>query len=293
MATLYADTISLGLHTGAEVRALVRVNSATRQPKCLLVHGNPGSLVDWESIFSRLSLVADVAAIDMPGFGRSPRIGTDPTSSSLDRLADHAVAAADALSWNEPFVLVGHSHGGGVAQTAAVRHPQRIRGLVLIATLGAPMHRSYRLLSTPGAAAVVGLAARMFRSASLRPLASRLLRAVMRDIYFPEQVPASKVDAELTLLAARPEILQSMVHVTLGRPCEQLAASAPDIECPVLFLHGQNDALVPAACARSIHDGLVAAGRRSEFQLLSRSGHMLIEFQAAEAADRIVRFLER
>ncbi len=64
-------------------------------------------------------------------------------------IADHAVAAADALSWNEPFFIVRHSHGGGVAQAAAVKYPGRVAGIVLIATLGAPAHLSYRLLSAP------------------------------------------------------------------------------------------------------------------------------------------------
>jgi pimeloyl-ACP methyl ester carboxylesterase len=57
-----------------------------------------------------------------------------------------------------------------------------------------------------------------------------------------------------------PPILQSMVHVTLGQPCEKLSASASDITCPVLFLHGEDDALVPPRCARSIHERLMAAG---------------------------------
>jgi pimeloyl-ACP methyl ester carboxylesterase len=38
---------------------------------------------------------------------------------------------------------VGHSHGGGVAQAAAARYPERVAGLVLIGTLGAPVHGSF------------------------------------------------------------------------------------------------------------------------------------------------------
>jgi pimeloyl-ACP methyl ester carboxylesterase len=259
-----AETILLKLHTGSTVRARVQVGAGNSRPKCLFLHGNPGSLDDWGAILSRLSSTGDV---------------------------DDAVAAADALAWNEPVVLVGHSHGGGVAQTAAVRHPQRIAGVVLVATLGAPAHASYRLLSAPGAAAGARLAGAIFKSRALRPVAKRILRGVMKDIFSPEQVPSSKVEAELALFAARPEIVLSMVHVALGQPCQQLSASAPDIECPVLFVHGRDDALVPVSHAKAIHERLIGAGRRSEFLVLPDSGHMLIEFQAAAVADAIARFL--
>jgi pimeloyl-ACP methyl ester carboxylesterase len=230
-------------------------------------------------------------AIDMPGFGRSLRPSHKPEGLNLDRLAEHAIAAADALAWHQPFFLIGHSHGGGVAQTAAARYPHRVAGLVLIDTLGAPAHRSYRLLSLPGATTIARLAGRMFRSTHLRPLLRKILRGVMRDIFFPEPVPTDRLDRELILLSERPEILVSMVHVALGRPSARLFDSAPNIRCPTLFLHGQQDALVPARCAESIHHRILNAGGQSEFQLLPGAGHMLIDYQATEIAQLILRTL--
>jgi pimeloyl-ACP methyl ester carboxylesterase len=113
----------------------------------------------------------------------------------------------------------------------------------------------------------------------------------MVDILSPEPVPDAKLDRELALLASRPEILVSMVHVTLGRPCVQLFESAPEIRCRTLFLHGRVDALVPAGCAKSIHERILNAGGRSQFHLLPNAGHMLIEYQAADVADVILRNL--
>ncbi len=290
--TRYADTIRLNLATGSEVQAFVRVEAKGKEKaKCLLLHGNPGSLLDWQHLVPRLSHAVDILAIDMPGFGRSHRPSHNPESLNLDRLADHAIAAADALSWQEPFFLIGHSHGGGVAQAAAARYPERVAGLVLIGTLGAPVHGSYRLLSLPGATTIARLAGRLFRSNRLRPLLRKILHGVMRDIFFPEPVPTDRLDRELTLLSERPEILISMVHVALGRPSAHLFDSAPNIRCPTLFLHGQQDALVPARCAESIHHRILNAGGRSEFQLVSGAGHMLIDYQATEIAQLILRTL--
>ena len=239
-----------------------------------------GALQDWEHIVPRLAAVADVAAIDLPGFGKSPRTGPSPKFLGLDRLADCALAVANALGWREPIFLIGHSHGGGVAQVVAAKYPERVAGLGLIGTLGASAHASYRLLSLPGATAFVRLVGRMVRAERFRPLSRAILQRVMSDIFSPEKVPAERLDRELAFLASRPDILVSMVHVTLGRPCAQLLASAPAIRCPTLFLHGSEDALVPASGARVIHERIVSTGGRSQFQLVPGAGHMLIDYQA-------------
>lgn len=282
----------LRLDAATEVEALVRVETdGIDRPKCLLLHGNPGSLWDWEHVLPRLAGAADVAAIDMPGFGKSARAGPTPEFLGLDRLADSAMAAADALGWREPIFLVGHSHGGGVAQAAAARYPERVAGLGLIGTLGARTHPSYRLLSLPGATVFARLAGRMFRARRFRRLSRAILRRVMADIFSPEPVPAEKLERELALLSSCPEILVSMVHVTLGRPCAQLFASAPAIRCPTLFLHGSEDALVPVSSARLIHERIVSAGGRSQFQLVPGAGHMLIGYQAADVANIVLRKL--
>lgn len=166
-----ADAIRLSLETGIEVQTLVkRAAIGTTRPKCLLLHGNPGSLVDWKQLLPRLSPVADVAAIDLPGFGRSSRPSAGPESLNLDCLAQHAIAAASALSWHEPVLFAGHSHGGGVAQTVAARYPELVAGLVLVGTLGTPAHGSYRLLSLPGAATLMVLVGGLLRAGLLRGL---------------------------------------------------------------------------------------------------------------------------
>ncbi|MEO5730497.1 MAG: alpha/beta hydrolase, partial [Byssovorax sp.] len=240
--------------------------SQSNRRKCLLLHGNPGSLLDWEPLVARLTGSGDIAAIDMPGFGRSPRSSPSPSSLRLDRLADDVISVADALSWSGPIFLIGHSHGGGVAQTVAAKYPARVAGIVLLGTLGAPENASYRLLSLPGAAAAVQLAGQLFRRTSFRAISRRILRQFMTDIFYPEPVSAARIDHELAVLCARPEILLSMVHVALGHPCQQLLDSAPRIRCPTLFLHGQEDALVPTKYARAIHDAILAAGGKSEFR---------------------------
>ena len=292
MATLYAEAKQLKLHTGAEVSAFVRVEPSNgARPKCLLLHGNPRSLLDWEQLIPALTSAADIAAVDLPGFGRSARTSPEPEALNLDRLAEHTVAALDALGWREPITLIGHSHGGGVAQVVAARFPARVSLLALIGTLGAPTHTSYRLLALPGASVVMRTLGRLLRAQRLRRLNRAILRAVLVNIFAPDHVPTAKLEAHLALFAARPEILVSMVHVALGRPCAQLLQSAAEIRCPTLFIHGSKDALVPVNCAKSIHERIAEHGGVSQFHLLHGAGHMLMDQRAPEVAAIILEAL--
>jgi len=292
MTTLYAEAVRLKLTTGTEVEAFARVaHGAGRRPKCLLLHGNPGSLQDFAQLIPRLARAADIAAIDLPGFGKSTRTAPNPEALNLTKLAEHAIAAAHALGWREPIFIVGHSHGGGVAQVAAARFPDRVAGLVLVGTLGACAHASYRLLALPGANAVARALGRSLRASRLSRFNRAILRRVMAQLFAPEPVPEEKLEHELELLASRPEILSSMVHVALGRPCAELLRTAPDIRCPTLFVHGSNDAVVPVKFARTIHERIAESGGVTEFHVLQGAGHMLVHHQAPELVDLIIEHL--
>jgi pimeloyl-ACP methyl ester carboxylesterase len=290
---LYADSTRLSLATGSEVQAFVRTEPSENRQKCLLLHGNPGTMLDWQRLIPLLSSVADIAAFDLPGFGRSPRASSHAECLSLDRLADCAIAVADALSWTDPCFIIGHSHGGGVAQVAAARYPERIAGIVPISTLSARKHGSYRWLSLPFAEAALRLAGFTLRSSALRPVGRFITLRVMKAVFSPEPVPAERVERELGLFSSSSEVLVSMVHVAQGRPCQHLAHSAARIRCPVLFIHGELDALVPLEYVRAIHELMVEAGGQSELRVLPGAGHMVTDYQAADVADHITQFLSR
>lgn len=289
---LYADTQRLRLANGEELQAFVRTTPHNKQ-RLLLVHGNPATLLDWENVVARLPKAIDLAAIDLPGFGRSPRGSETPESVSLERLAEYGVATAEALGWTEPFFVVGHSHGGGVAQMMAANYPKRIAGIVLLGSLSPRQHPSYRLLSLPFVATAMRLAGVMLRSRLLRPLSRAILRGVMKTMWSPAPVPSDRLDRDLALLASRTEILTTMVHVAQGYPCRALARAASRIRCPVLVVHGEQDALVPANCARSTHELIVTSGGQCELTLLPGAGHALPELQCTEVANLVSLFLAR
>ncbi len=244
----------LRLVTGDEVPVIVHAASGvSTRPKCLLLHGNPGSLCDWAQLIPELEGTADIAALDLPGFGRSLRHDPSARGVGLAALSNAALATLDALGWSEPCFLIGHSHGAAVAQTLAAMHPERIAGIVLLASLGAPAHAGYRLLGLPGVLLLARFASWLFRAHSLL----------------------------------------SVVQVVQERPCELIWQAAPRVRCPTLFIHGERDALVPARFARAIHACILRSGGDSTFETLPRAGHLLPKQQAPQLAERITVFLGR
>ena len=76
-------------------------------------------------------LAADRAVVhfDQRGNGRS--VPADLSTITMARLADDVVDLADHLGLDR-FVVLGHSYGAFVAQELALRHPDRLTGMVLV-----------------------------------------------------------------------------------------------------------------------------------------------------------------
>lgn len=99
-------------------------------PPVLLESGLGGGIDSWpEGVLTALAGSATVVTLDRAGFGGSGR----RVHATVAGMADDLVAVADHVAGPaEPFVVVGWSLGGLPAQVAAVRHRERVAGVVLI-----------------------------------------------------------------------------------------------------------------------------------------------------------------
>ncbi len=131
--SLYDTSTELPLEVlGRTLRvAATRVEAAPgARGRFLLLHGNAAHLDYWKAMAPFLARHGEVVAFDLPGFGRSET--PDPCALSLDFLASTAVAVARHFGWESGVHVVGHSHGGAVAQTVAATAPSLVSGLILI-----------------------------------------------------------------------------------------------------------------------------------------------------------------
>jgi len=101
-----------------------------------MIHGSgPGvsAFVNWRLVMPELARQRRVLAPDMVGFGFTER----PAGMvyTLDNWVDQVIAFLDTM--NLPQVdLVGNSFGGALSLALTVRHPERVRRLVLMGAAG-------------------------------------------------------------------------------------------------------------------------------------------------------------
>ena len=125
----------------------VRVDGAqTRKPTLLSLHPSPGSAHPYAHVNERLSTTRRVLAPDMLGNGYSdlpvmhhaPDDALSPefadtcgTFRTLADYADEALAVLDALGEDDPVDIWGNHTGALIGMELAIRHPHRIRRLVM------------------------------------------------------------------------------------------------------------------------------------------------------------------
>lgn len=129
---------ALTLETSAGDRVVAwaspRDGAAAGRPAGVFLHGNGDNLETLRraGLFQRLDgLEIPWLALDYPGYGRS---GGTPGEAALVASGEAALEAARRRWPGRPVVLAGWSLGAGVAVQTALRHPQRVDGLVLLSS---------------------------------------------------------------------------------------------------------------------------------------------------------------
>jgi 3-oxoadipate enol-lactonase len=201
----------------------------------------------------------------------------DRAEDGIDGLAERAAAVLDADGQHDVFVC-GESFGGTVALTLARRHPQRVRGLILLSAfgwhpsmfarraspalalwsflghrVGTPLYRASRMVSAPTQLGIP-LPRDVFREYVTRPRAN---------------VPAYRRKAELSLeFDARPWLAT--------------------LDVPTFVLAGTWDPVVPASAGRELARFISGA----ELHMLP-GGHLVHIVRADRVAQLILAWAHK
>src|SRR5688572_8582651 len=117
---------------------LVRLSAIDISPEhpqrtFVFIHGFGGQAEQWQYQLQKFSLDNRVIALDLRGHGLSDKPGT---GYDMPQLIQDLETALTLLRVKGKFVLLGHSYGGAIATEYALKHPERVERLILIATAG-------------------------------------------------------------------------------------------------------------------------------------------------------------
>ncbi|MBL6691239.1 MAG: alpha/beta hydrolase [Pseudomonadales bacterium] len=130
----------------------------------LLHHGYTASRDNWQPVGRILEHKYRVVIMECRGCGQSEHT---EEGNNLEQFAEDAVALMRELG-HDTFTFVGHSMGGGVGMTIAIKHPEALDKLVLVGSVSAK-----------------GLIGQSFRTNVEQRLAARKARD--RDFFLREQ----------------------------------------------------------------------------------------------------------
>jgi pimeloyl-ACP methyl ester carboxylesterase len=219
-------------------------------PAVVCVHGAGVSSRQFLPLLLELHGVRETWSVDLPGFGAS----SGPAQPlGLPALADALVEWLDVVL-GEPVLLLGCSFGSQIAVETVLRHPDRIRGLVLIGLTADPVARSRprqfgrwlrNSVSEPGQLAA--LSYRDYRDAGIR-----------------------------LVLATMSESLRDRVEDKL-----------PHVDVPAMVVRGEHDRLVPQPWAEE-STRLLPQGRLA---VIGGAAHTVPVAQPARCAEVVDRFV--
>ena len=253
-----------------DVPGIGRINVARTGPEDALpvvfLHGVGLDLTWWGAQFEAFGHEREVVAFDLPGHGLSDDLGRAPT---FDDMACALEGVIEALG-GRPAHVVGLSVGGMIAQSFALRRPDLVQSLCLVATwctfpgeVRTALRERARVARDEGMARIADLSNQRWFTADFRARRPDILTRTTRS-----------------LLQQSPEFHAGMWEMISGL---EFAARLPAISCPTLVIAGELDINAPVHAAERIVEAIPS----SRLATMPGLGH----FPPLEAADEFNRIL--
>lgn len=213
----------------------VQFTRAGDGPVLLCLHGIGSSSRSFAAQLDGLASVATVVAWDAPGYRGSPP-WTSPRG--MDGYADEAVEVLDRLHCDSVDVL-GTSFGGVIATRMALRHPDRVRSVVLAD-------------STPGSGVTVAGADAMRRRADeLAEVGPQAFAAARAQRLVSPNADRAMVELVATTMAEAIR-LPGYAHAAEAMAETDHRRDLERVSVPALVVVGEHDRVTPPSTSREI-----------------------------------------
>jgi pimeloyl-ACP methyl ester carboxylesterase len=194
----------------------------------LLLHGMLSSRVQWTPNVAALSTRTRPILLELWGHGRSPTPAVDTDYSVEAYVAEFE--RIRVLIGASDVVMAGQSFGAGLAMHYAIRHPQRVRALVITNSISAfsnPRDEGLRHARERMASEIDANGETAIRALPIHPCNARRV---------PQDIKAQLVAAAD---AADPQAVARSIRLTA--PQALVAGLMHRIACPVLLVNGRHE----------------------------------------------------
>jgi pimeloyl-ACP methyl ester carboxylesterase len=255
-------------------------------PTLLLIHGLGSYMPVWQRNLEALGRQHRVVAIDLPGYGKSAKANYDYSMTFFARTVDGVI---DALGLHD-VVLVGHSMGGQIALTYALRYPGKARALVLAAPAG---------FERFGRGEAAWMAEAVDKDYVARTPTEAVYANVAATFYDMPKEARFMVDDRLRVIGG-PDF-DAYAYAVSRSVAAMLRAPVIDrlgeIRVPVLVVFGENDGLIPnpilhGGSTRAVAEGGTRLLPHGRLVMIPRAGHMVQVERPAEFDAAVLAFLK-
>jgi len=249
----------------------------------LLIHGLSGSTFSWRYVVDSLVEKGySVVAVDLPGFGLSQR--KPAVSQSNANRAKLMLGLIENIESKGPWHLVGHSIGGGVVVSMALKKTSGIESIVLVA--GLIDNRSNRILS-------LFFKSRFFRTVTAKFidrffLTKKRIQSFLNSAYGREPTPEELEGYYKPLQLNYTYLTLSQLFKNYSSD-NDLLGNLNKIRVPVLCLWGSNDDWVPVSKGEKIVQEIPDA----KLLLIKEAKHCPMETHPEIFNQYLFNFLEK
>ncbi|WP_408009225.1 alpha/beta fold hydrolase [Pseudalkalibacillus sp. A8] len=257
------------------------------KPVCFVLHGGPGGTHgNFKPYLDALTETIQLVYIDNRGSGFSE--AGSPETYTLENNIEDIEALRQYLGLDKIWLL-GHSYGGMVALSYALRYQENLAGLLLITT--SPSHRfiekAKRYVEERGTEKQIEMASILWEGAfeSLEQL--NQYYEVMEPLY---SVKGSGIEAK-SPVAVQARVNRSYQALNNGfggflREFD-LINDLPQINVPTLVIAGRHDWITPVEENEIIHQQI----QNSQFIIMENSSHSVFKDENEKAIQSIIQFV--